>query len=431
MSTVAADIRRAGVERRIGRPLRAAEQAIDVEYLDRVLNDAKDDLERAIRDEMLLATRRWLRGGSRKPVMRITPAMREPLERLHRIGRSEARAELDRAGYPVRAHAAHDPNPHHPDGLKETIETVGKGLPGVSVRIRDELVDADLSDAAAAAIARALLNVPGARDIASRVVSTALYSGMGATFEEHADLVPCWEYTAVLDAATCEECEPLDGTEYHSLDDLFEVLPNFGPNPNCDGGGRCRCRAVPCAQDEQPPATIESDPQPELTADLAYDDRLAIREYTGPAYREINAALRGAGLTRPDTEETIVALDTAIAKATPLQNERVVYRALERPLDVEIGDVFLDEGFLSTSADSDLAERWAGPAGDVWHITLTPGTRGLDLPAHGLGVGEESEILLARGQYLQIERIEERVTTVPSTGVSIHSRYVYARVVSS
>jgi hypothetical protein len=32
---------------------------------------------------------------------------------------------------------------------------------------------------------------------------------------------------------------------YDTLDALFEVLPDFGPNPDCLGGDRCRCRAVP------------------------------------------------------------------------------------------------------------------------------------------------------------------------------------------
>jgi hypothetical protein len=52
-----------------------------------------------------------------------------------------------------------------------------------------------------------------------------------------------------LDGGTCDICAPMDGTEYHSLDELYTVLPDFGPNPNCLGGGRCRCRAIPCGPD--------------------------------------------------------------------------------------------------------------------------------------------------------------------------------------
>lgn len=243
MSAVDVEPARTYVERLLGRDLRPAERVIDVLRIDRELNQAKDDLHRAIQQEMLAATRRWLRGGSR-PRLSMTPAMRKPLERLHRFGREEARRELDRIGVPARAHAARNPDPRV-GGLPAATRAVKASLPGIGVRIRDDLVDADLADASSAAIARALLAVPGARDIASRVVSTALYSGMGAVFEEHEDLVAGWEYTAVLDSGTCEECEPLDGETFPTWAAIQEVLPNGGPNPACLGEGRCRCRAVP------------------------------------------------------------------------------------------------------------------------------------------------------------------------------------------
>jgi hypothetical protein len=235
---------RANVERVIGRELRPAERPIDVLKLNAALERAKDELERAIRAEMLLATRRWLRSHLIRPRLALTEQMRKPLLTLERIGREEARRELDRIGVPARAHAA--PNPHpRVAGVGEAVRTVEQGLPALGARIADGLVHADLADASSAAIARALLAVPGARDIASRVVSTALMSGMSLTFEQAGDLVAGWEYTAVLDSSTCEECEPLDGEQFPTWEAIQEVLPNGGPNPLCLGGGRCRCRAVP------------------------------------------------------------------------------------------------------------------------------------------------------------------------------------------
>lgn len=240
------------VARRIGRELRRAEQAIDVLRLDGALNDAKDELDDAIRAEMLRVTEAWARHGGR-PLMQLTPDMRGPLEQLHDLGVDEGLLELARLGYtdpqpPERAFAAPDPDPAA--GLAGVFDTMEQGLAGITVRIEDELVAADLADMTSQAIARALLRVPGARDLASRVVSSALTSGLQLTFEENSTLVACWEYTAILDGGTCEVCAPLDGSRYRSLAALFEVLPGFGPNPRCRGGGRCRCRAVPCPPDE-------------------------------------------------------------------------------------------------------------------------------------------------------------------------------------
>lgn len=243
--TATIEAQRSLVEEAIGRPLRDAEKIIDVVLLNDALEQAKDDLEAAIRREMLRATVTWAKLGL-PPMLHVTDAMRRPLKRLHKLGRKEARNELDRVGYQLRAFASR-PHPADPEGrsLAAAEEAINLGLPGLTVRITDELLVADLTNMSAAAIAEALLRIPGARDIASRVISTALTSGMGATFEEHADLVKGWQYTAVLDGGTCDVCAPLDGTEYATLAELLVDLPGFGPNPECDGGGRCRCRGVP------------------------------------------------------------------------------------------------------------------------------------------------------------------------------------------
>jgi hypothetical protein len=246
------------IEAAIGRPLRDAEKAIDVLRLDSALERAKDELDQAITREMLRATRAWVAAARLgTPTLTLTPQMVKPLEELHRLGREEAALELLRLGYPdrdvmrpdarsrSRRYAAPDPDPG--GDLNEALATVRAGLPGIAIRIEDELVAADLTEASSSALAHALLRVPGARDLASRVVSTALTSGFAETFERNSDLIDEWEYTAILDGGTCVVCAPLDGTRYPTLDALFRVLPNFGPNPLCHGRGRCRCRAVPAS----------------------------------------------------------------------------------------------------------------------------------------------------------------------------------------
>lgn len=234
------------VEQTIGRPLRRNEQHVDVFGLTAALDLAKDDIDRAIRAEQARAVRRGLRDSTRIR-LRITRPMLAPLERLYRHGKREAAAELRRAGYPVgRRYNTGDAAGEIPE-LAALEEKINRLVGALSIRVESQRVTLNLAGAVQDAIATALLRLPGGRSIAAGAVSTALFNGMGATFEEHADLVAQWEYSSVLDGGTCDVCAPLDGTVYDSLHALFEVLPNFGPNPDCEGGDRCRCRAVPAA----------------------------------------------------------------------------------------------------------------------------------------------------------------------------------------
>ena len=245
MSAPALERTYALVERAIGRRLRAAERSIDVLLLQGALERAKNELDAAIGEELVRAVKAWARtpGSALRPRLEITAAIWRPLEELHELGRSEALNELERAGYRARRLAAPDPMP---GGSFEDLEgTLRLGLDRIALRVADDFVAADLSAASTNAIAQAMLNVPGGRDLASRVVSTALYSGMGITFEEHEDLVDGWTWTAILDGGTCEPCSAGDGTHYPSWLAAQADLPNGGPAVDCLGSGRCRCRLVP------------------------------------------------------------------------------------------------------------------------------------------------------------------------------------------
>lgn len=231
-----------------GRPLRQAEEAIDVAKLDAAMTDAKDAVDEAIQAEMLRATLAWAKGGLL--ALNVTAAMLAPLDELEALGREEAWKELERAGYrlPARSFAQIE---EFPDD-RDPAAYLARNLGAIKIRIEQDLVQADLSGLAADAVARALLRVPGGRDIASRIVSTALVNGLAQTWEEVADEISGWEYSAVLDGGTCDRCQPLDGTRYASWDEIQVVLPNGGPNARCLGGGRCRCRAVPLPPGETP-----------------------------------------------------------------------------------------------------------------------------------------------------------------------------------
>ncbi len=226
----------------IGRQLTEAEQAIDVVRLDRALAKAKDLLNAAIHEEMLRATLVWITNGT-PPRMSVTQPMRAVLDELHRVGAEEAWLELDRLGYDLQGRRHYiEPGP---DGPTDVPDYLSRGMRGIEIRIEDDLVAADLSGAASAAVTRAVMQLPGARDLASRAISTALIGGFASTWEQVKDDVFGWEWTAVLDAATCERCEAGHGTSYSTWEEATRDLPGGGPNPSCFGGGRCRCRLVP------------------------------------------------------------------------------------------------------------------------------------------------------------------------------------------
>lgn len=226
----------------VGRPLRLAEEAVDVAKLDAALGEAKDAVDEAIHAEMLRGTLAWANGAPL--TLKVTDAMLEPLDELTALGREEAWQELERAGYTLPARSFAAPKIEEFPDDRDPAAYLARNLGAIKIRIEQDLVQADLSGLAADAVARALLRVPGGRDIASRIVSTALVNGLAQTFEEIADDVGGWEYSAVLDGGVCDRCQPLDGTRYESWEAIQVVLPNGGPNPRCLGGGRCRCRAV-------------------------------------------------------------------------------------------------------------------------------------------------------------------------------------------
>jgi hypothetical protein len=172
--------------------------------------------------------------------------MRSIIQTLRQHGVAHAANELHSMGYPVK------PQPYRRFAAPGEDELVGRlraRLGQLTVKVQLAAVGLDLGELAVDAIEKALMKVLGARAIAADLVAPAFTGGLAQTFEQHADLVEKWQYTAVLDAGLCDPCGGHDGEIYDTLDELFAVLPDFGQNPDCDGGTRCRCRALPVPPD--------------------------------------------------------------------------------------------------------------------------------------------------------------------------------------
>jgi phage gp29-like protein len=81
--------------------------------------------------------------------------------------------------------------------------------------------------------------------VASKGANEAFADGRTSGFEEHADEIDRYYYSALLDLNTCENCAAADGADGKTLDEIPDC-----PNPDCDGGDRCRCVQIAVFKDE-------------------------------------------------------------------------------------------------------------------------------------------------------------------------------------
>lgn len=225
------------------RELTAAERHVDIRGLVEALEQAKHDLAAEIQREQRRAARAVIAG--RRANLVITPRMAAILARLYQRGVRAAIDESASMGVALRKALEAEPAPI-PPGTIRPYQRLRLLLGELSRRLTGEgaarlAIQADSRPE----MLRALIRVPGALDAAGRVVSMTLTSGLSDVYSANEDAFSGWQYTAVLDGGTCDECEARDGEEYATLTEGLEVLPDFGPNPLCFGETRCRCRLLP------------------------------------------------------------------------------------------------------------------------------------------------------------------------------------------
>lgn len=199
-------------------------------------------------------------GGHAEP-LHVTPELEAVMGALVDAGRRHARAEIAAMGVELPttfADPIRTPTAATLRLLRRFAAVLDRGLNAIFLRARDETIGLELGGIAQDKLAAAVEEkVPGTLDLASRIVSGLLDSGLAEVYEQAEEFFPCWRYSAVLDSGTCVYCRALDGAEFESLAGLYTVLPNFGPNPLCLGDGRCRCRGVPCPPGDAPPTDFE------------------------------------------------------------------------------------------------------------------------------------------------------------------------------
>jgi hypothetical protein len=233
------------VERFTRRSLTEAERRTDVLTINRLLNRSKDELQAAVEAEQARVARARARG--RHAHIRVTARMWRVLDDLFEHGRRHATAELSKL--PARVFVAEPdrlPEDERHARLRRVEGALSPRLHRLDRKVSEQAIMLGIGALSQRAIVRALVKIPGARDAAGRVVSSAFNGGLAHTFEQAdaSGLVSRWAYSAVLDKTTCDVCQGYDGEEYGSWAAIQEVLPDGGPNGDCLGDGRCRCRAV-------------------------------------------------------------------------------------------------------------------------------------------------------------------------------------------
>lgn len=338
---------------RLGRPLSVGEYAIDLAANDRTLETAKLQLYRAIKAELRRALREHLEGRRARISMRITPQMAGVIVGLREAGQRAAQREVEKlTGQPfqVRTLVAIPPDDaanlsklQNDPKLAPLAEHLGTRLPQIEARASTELereiqaqyrrglLTADEVvtlrtaqavipgglNAAAFIAARVESKVPGAMAIAADLVSSPFDTGLADVFAQTANLFDAWQYTAIMDAGTCGPCADADGTVYDTWEEAMADMPDGGPNPDCDGDMRCRCRLVPITQD-----TVEAGTTATAISGAVFDTAALPAGEAQAAVREAGDAI-GAVIQIPNPVKLVELPDADTATARLLQTDEI------------------------------------------------------------------------------------------------------------
>lgn len=123
--------------------------------------------------------------------------------------------------------------------IAATIQAAATGQAARTATV--PLADAAFDEAVSRESDAAALRVAG-------VVSDVMQAGRAQEATAQAQEIEDAVYSAILDGACCDACEPMDG---ETTTDLSEA-EDWCPNPDCAGGDRCRCLAVYEIRQETP-----------------------------------------------------------------------------------------------------------------------------------------------------------------------------------
>jgi hypothetical protein len=156
-----------------------------------------------------------------------------------------------------------------------------------------------------------------------------------------------------------------------------------------------------------------------------------ISNYTGSGYGSINQSLR-KGLVSSSTASTVKKLDDAFKEVPPTKQDLVVYRGVSShdimfgTTGSHIGGVFLDGGFVSTTANTSTATSFGG-SGAFIRIIIPKGSKVVKtagISSHA----SEKEIILNRGSMFEI--VSDTMQAIDTYGHVDKRRVVTLKLVS-
>ncbi len=247
------------------RPLRESEKYLAVQEISDYLDTAREAFEREAKPaiiEMLVRAQSSITAamadGDPSEVATLpldTKRLRKVigtfLSRSRAEGARQVRKELAKGKVAGRLTAAaeEEDDKEAITDTDELIESQEKALTRrMEARLRSELeteaIDAiRTGDDASAVVMRTVtrqLDSSAFRSDAGTIVTKAWNLGR----DEAARLLNAGsvEYSAILDSATCEACQEMDGEQADIGSDEHDAM--LPPNRDCDGGGNCRCLLV-------------------------------------------------------------------------------------------------------------------------------------------------------------------------------------------
>jgi hypothetical protein len=155
---------------------------------------------------------------------------------------------------------------------------------------------------------------------------------------------------------------------------------------------------------------------------LTANDKEGLEAYTSGQYSSINNALRSGDFSEPEVLSTIDKIDSAISKAEVVEGK--FYRGAGASLMGHIareagltrvsaiindpsvleGASMVEEGYLSTSKSSSIAEKmFSGKGGVVFELSSS-GVKGLEISQAGLPTSED-EVVFRRGSKITITKV--------------------------
>ena len=154
------------------------------------------------------------------------------------------------------------------------------------------------------------------------------------------------------------------------------------------------------------------------SGELTSEEQSAVDSYANTGFKAMNNALRGKEPMTPEIEKQVSHIDAAMAK-NPLTKNETVFRGIKStkflngetdPAKIK-GMTIVDKGFMSTSANTEVAAGFSvGKGGVNMTIHVPKGTKALDIRNHIFTdqAFEEHEVLLARNTKLKITRAEKQ-----------------------